>query len=62
MHLICIIQILMNVTVTALTVVMGLVLTYQALTFVLALLATFSTLMSDNVLVNVCLISTNMKY
>ena len=40
-------QALMNVTVA-----MGLVLTQLALTFVPALLVTFSTLMSNNVLVN----------
>ena len=42
----------MNVTVTALTVEMGLVLTYRALTLVSALLATSSTLTSNSVLVN----------
>ena len=42
----------MNVTVIALTVEMGLVLTYQALTLVSALLATSSTLTSNSVLVN----------
>ena len=53
----------MNVTVTILTVVMGLALTNQALIFVSALLATPSTLLSDNALVNnACMININMKH
>ena len=43
---------LMNATVTVTTVPMGLVLMYKALIFVSALLATPSTLIADNVLVN----------
>ena len=50
MHLLHL-QTLMNVTVTVMTVVMGLVLTYQALTFVAVLLATSSTWMRNNALV-----------
>ena len=46
------VQILMNVTVIALTVEMGRVLMYRALTLVSALLAISSTLTSNNVLVN----------
>ena len=46
------VQILMNVTVIALTVEMGRVLMYRALTLVSALLATSSTLTSNSVLVN----------
>ena len=41
----------MNVTVAVTTVLLGLVLTYQALTFVSVLLVTSSTLIADNVLV-----------
>ena len=46
------VQILMNVTVIALTVEMGRVLMYRALTLVSALLAISSTLTSNSVLVN----------
>ena len=49
------IQMLMNASVAVTTVVLGLVLTYQALIFVSALLAMSSTLIANNVLVRIML-------